>query len=147
MSSSTQNHAESFRNYLKKSVLDPKRAKLNYNSDFSHVRTYSWLHQLRNTQGKICGTYLGNIYRIHNIHKYLWYKIIRNTGAAFGGRPTGSVFLIFCIVNIYGYPLYIPHISHISFLNMFHIFPSYVSIYFLAMILLFFYIYIYIYIS
>ena len=26
---------------------------------------------------------------IRNIHKYLWYKIIRNTGAAFGGAPIG----------------------------------------------------------
>ena len=56
-------------------------------------------HKLRNTQGKRHGTYLGNIYGIYkecikNIHKSLWYKIIRNTGAAFGGRPIGSVFLI-----------------------------------------------------
>ena len=27
--------------YFKKSVLDPKSAKLNQNSDFDHVRTYS----------------------------------------------------------------------------------------------------------
>ena len=31
---STQSHAESFGNYLKKQVLDPKRPKLNQNSDF-----------------------------------------------------------------------------------------------------------------
>ena len=36
---STQNHAESFGNYLKKSALDPKRAKLNQKSEFGHVRT------------------------------------------------------------------------------------------------------------
>ena len=63
--SSAQNHAEPSWNYLKKSVLDPKRAKLNQNSDFAHVRTYSRLHTLRNTQGKIYGTYLGNIYGIY----------------------------------------------------------------------------------
>ena len=39
MSFSTQSHAESFRNFIKKSVLDPKHAKLNQNSDFGHVRT------------------------------------------------------------------------------------------------------------
>ena len=82
MDSSVQNHAESFGNYVKNSVLDPKHAKLNQNSDFGHVRTYSWLHKSGNTQGKIHGTYLGNIYGIYkeyirNIHKYLWYKIIR----------------------------------------------------------------------
>ena len=45
--------------------------------------------------------------------------MIRNTGAAFGGRPIGSVFLI---INLYGYALYIPDIFHIYFLNMFYIF-------------------------
>ena len=39
LDSSTQNHAEPFWNYLEKSVLDPKRAKLDQNSDFGHVRT------------------------------------------------------------------------------------------------------------
>ena len=46
LNSSTQNHAESARNFLKKSVLNPK-------SDFGHVRTYSRLYKLRNTPGKI----------------------------------------------------------------------------------------------
>ena len=40
-----QNHAERFRNYLKSSILDPKHAKLNQNSDFGHVRTYSSLNK------------------------------------------------------------------------------------------------------
>ena len=53
--------------------------------------------------------------------------MIRNTGAAFGGRPIGSVFLI---INIYGYALYIPYIFHI-----------YIYIYIYSI-----YIYIYIYI-
>ena len=131
MSSSTQNHAESSGNYLKNSVLDPKRAKLNQNSDSGHVRTYSWLHNLRNTQGKIYGTYLGNIYmeykeHISNIHKYLWYKIIRNKSAAFGGRPIGSLFLIILYHKYVWifliYSLYIPYIFHIYFLDMFHAF-------------------------
>ena len=91
LSSSMQNHAERSRNYFKKSVWDPKRAKWDQNSDFGHVRTYSWLHRLRNTQGKTYGTYLGNIYGIYqehirNIHKYLWYEIIRNTEHS----PNGS---------------------------------------------------------
>ena len=107
------------------------------NSDFGHVRTYSSLHKLRNTQGKIHGTYLGNIYGIYkecirNIHRYLWYKIVRNTGAAFGGAPMerppsaaaplGLCFWLFDIMNIYGYSLYIPYIFHIYFLDMFHVF-------------------------
>ena len=107
------------------------------NSDFGHVRTYSWLHKLRNTQGKIYGTYLGKMYGIYqeyirNIHEYLWYKIIRNTGPM--GRPPKATapsgrrrrrclcFCLFYIINIYGYFLYMPHIFHIFFLNMFHIF-------------------------
>ena len=50
---SRQNHAESSGSYLKNLVLEPKRAKLDQKSDFGHVRNYSWLHKLRNTQGKI----------------------------------------------------------------------------------------------
>ena len=84
------NHAESSGNFLKKSVWDPKLAKLEQNPDFGHVRTYSWLHKLRNTQGKTYETYLGKIYGIYkeyirNIHKYLWFKIIRNKEL----RPNG----------------------------------------------------------
>ena len=48
-----QNHLEI---YSTTQFLDPKHAKLNQNSDFGHVRTYSRLHKLR-TQGKIYGTY------------------------------------------------------------------------------------------
>ena len=98
-----------------------------------------WLNKLRNTQGTIYGTYLGNIYiyiygiyteYIRNIHKYLWYKIIRNTGAAFGGRPIGSVFLIilyhkylwiFLIYSLYIpyiFPEYVPYIFPCVFLNL-----------------------------
>ena len=62
MDSSTQNHAEPIWNYLKKSALEPKRAKLEQRLSFGHVRTYCWLNKLRNTQGNIYGTYLGNIY-------------------------------------------------------------------------------------
>ena len=85
LTSSTQNHAESFRNFLKKSVWDPRRAKLYQNSDFGHVRTYSRLHKLRNTQGKIYKTDLGN-----NMETQTY----GNTGTAFAGAPIGSVFLI-----------------------------------------------------
>ena len=85
---------------------------------------------------KIYGTYLGKIYGIYkeyirNIHKYLWYKIIRNTGAAFGGAPMGRppsaaaplglCFWWFSLIDIYGYSLYSPDIFHICFLDMFHV--------------------------
>ena len=101
---STQSHAESSRNYLKNLVLDPTCAKLDQQSEHGHVhhvpeapsegetlkkhpsflkkqqnqflksKGYCWLHKLRNTRGKIDGTYLGNIYGIYeeyirNIHK------------------------------------------------------------------------------
>ena len=77
---SGKNDAESLCHFVKIPFLDPKRAKLDQNSDFSHVRTYfwlhksdfrhlrtlSWLHKLRNTQGKIHG-WQWNISR-----KYIW---------------------------------------------------------------------------
>ena len=104
LSFSNKNDAESSINFVKIPFLDPKRAKLDQNSDFRHVRTYSWLHKLRNTQGKIHGTYLGNIYGIYqecirSIHRYLWFSLI----------------------DIYGYSLYSPDIFHICFLDMFHV--------------------------
>ena len=37
---------------------------------FGHARTYSWLHRLRNTKGKMWGTYLGNIYGMYK--DYIW---------------------------------------------------------------------------
>ena len=117
--------------------MEPKRDKFEQNCDFGHVRTHSWFHKLRNTQGKIHGTYLGNIYGIYqeyikNIHtsKYLWYKMIRNTGAAFGGRPIGLVFLIifhhrylwiFLIYSLYIpyiFPSYVPYIIPCVLLNL-----------------------------
>ena len=115
----------SFINFVKIPFLDLKGAKLDRNSDFGHVRTYSSLHKLRNTQGKIHGTYLGNIYGIYkecirNIHRYLWYKVIRNTDSM--GRPPKVAaplgrrwrrrlcFWLSYIINISGYSLYIPYI-------------------------------------
>ena len=102
-------HAKPCRTIMKspqKVSFGPERTKLDKNSDFGHVRTYSSLHKLRNTQGKIHGTYLGNIYGIYkecirNIHRYLWYKIIRNTdpmgrphwGAAEGGACVSDYFI------------------------------------------------------
>ena len=81
---------------------------------------------------EINGTYLGNIYiyiyveylreYIRNIHKYLWYETIRNTGAAEGVPPSGSVFLmilyhkyswIFLIYSLYIPYLYVLHIFHL----------------------------------
>ena len=66
LSFSGKNDAESLCHFVKIPFLDPKRAKLDKNSDFRHVRTYSWLHKLRNTQGKIHG-WQWNISR-----KYIW---------------------------------------------------------------------------
>ena len=104
MSFSSKNDAESLCHFVKIPFLDPKRAKLDKNSDFRHVRTFSWLHKLRNTQRKIHGTYLGNKYiyiYIYGIYKeYPWIFMIWNNqkhrpngAAAEGGRPIGSVFL------------------------------------------------------
>ena len=102
----------------------------------SFLLVFCWLHKSRNTQGKIHGTYLGNIYGIYqdcirSIHRYLWEKIIRNTGAAFGGAPMGRppsaaaplglCFWWFSLIDIYGYSLYSPDIFHICFLDMFHV--------------------------
>ena len=56
LSFSSKNDAESLCHFVKIPFLDQKRAKLDQNFDFGHVRTYSWLHNLRNTQGKIYGT-------------------------------------------------------------------------------------------
>ena len=83
-------------------IVDNTTSVINFqwnaqNSDFGHVRTYSSLHKLRNTQGKIHGTYLGNIYGIYkecitnisidiyditiNIHQYI-HQTHRPNGAA-----------------------------------------------------------------
>ena len=106
--------------------MDPKCVKLDQKSEFGHVRTYCWLNELRNTQGEIYGTYLGNIYIygiykecIRHTHKYLWYKMIRNTGAAFGGGPLSLSSWLLYSINIYGYSLYVSYMFHIYFLNMF----------------------------
>ena len=53
--------------------------------------------------------------------------MIRNTVAAFGGRPIGSVFLIIlyheCLWIFLTYSTYIPYIYiHIYYLGMFHLF-------------------------
>ena len=63
-------------------------------------------------------------------------------GAAFGGRPFGSVFFVSAhvfsyIMNIYGYSLYIPYIFHISLSLYIYIYiyicPKYVPYVFLCM--------------
>ena len=120
-------------------IIDNTTSVINFqwnaqNSDFGHVRTYSSLHRLRNTKGKIHGTYLGNIYIygiyrecIKNIHRYLWCKVIRNTDPM--GRPPKAVpvFLIILyhkylwIFLIHSLYIYI-YIFHIYFLDMFHVF-------------------------
>ena len=120
-------------------IVDNTTSVINFqwnaqNSDFGHVRTYSSLHKLRNTQGKIHGTYLGNIYGIYkecirNIHKYLWYKIIRNTDPM-GRLPKAApaflitlyhkylwIFLIYSLYIPYIFPKYVPYIFPCVFLN------------------------------
>ena len=69
---------------------------------------------------------------LRNIHKYLCYKIIRNTtqtqwGGRFAAAPLDlwSVFLISYIMNIYIFYLYIPVYSCIFSLNIPYIFPLY----------------------
>ena len=129
LSFSGKNDAESLCHFVKIPFLDPKRAKLDQNSDFRHVRTsswlhksdfrhlrtLSWLHKLRNTQGKIHGTYLGNIYGIYkecitnisidiyditiNIHQYIHQTHRRRLRR----RPIGSVCLMDIFMDIYGY--------------------------------------------
>ena len=64
----------------------------------SILLVFSWLHKLRNTQGKIYGTSLENIYRRR---LYFWLSYI---------------------INIYGYSLYIPYTFHIYI----YMFPKYV---------------------
>ena len=72
---------------------------------------------------------------IRNIHKYLWYKMIRkltetqappSAAPLWGGRPIGSMFLSTFwssyIIDTYGYSLYIPNIFHIYFLAMWSMF-------------------------
>ena len=107
----------------RKTTFVPRQQNL-----FLKTKSYCWLYKSRNTKGKIYGSYSGNIYGmykeyIRNIHKYLWYKIIGNTGTAFGGgRRMGLCFWLLYIIDIYGYSLYILYIFHIDFLAMFHIF-------------------------
>ena len=89
----------------------------------SILLVFCWLHKISNTQGKIHGTYLGNIYGIYkecitnisidiyditiNIHQYIHQTHRRrlrrrpNGAAAFGGRPIGDY-----IINIHGYISY-----------------------------------------
>ena len=101
---STQNNAEPSRNYIKKQVLDPKRAKFDQNSDFGHVRTYTWLHKWRwgNPHGGSGGTLEGGAQS--QPFKRLYKNPLR--------IPQGIGYL----------EVYIPYIFHIWFLNMFHIF-------------------------
>ena len=54
LSFSNKNDAESLCHFVKNLILDPKRVKFDQNSDFCHVRTFSWLHKVnpRKTVGK-----------------------------------------------------------------------------------------------
>ena len=84
------------------------------NSDFGHVRTYSSLHKLRNTQRKIHGTYLGNIYGI--------YKECRGAGVGVGRIYCLNVFHIFplCFL-IYGVKSRSGHDRSQSFGTIWHV--------------------------
>ena len=110
LSFSTQNHAESYENYLKNLVLDPIHAKLNKNSDFGHVRTYFWLHKLRKHKG-IYEKSLGNKYGI--------YKEYRGAGEGVGGGartphpPPAPLYSIY--IYIYIFPKFV-HVFPVCFL-------------------------------
>ena len=116
-------------------IVDNTTSVINFqwnaqNSDFGHVRTYSSLHKLRNTQGKIHGTYLGNIYGIYkecitnisidiyditiNIHKYIHQTHRPNGAAAEGGACVSDYFISQIFMDI-------PYMFHIYFLNIFDI--------------------------
>ena len=111
LSFSGKNDAESLCHFVKIPFLDLKRAKLDKKSDFSHVRTLSWLHKLRNTQGKIPPC-TWNISRKH----------ISKAAAPLGRRRRRRLcFWWFSLIDIYGYSLYSPDIFHICFLDMFHV--------------------------
>ena len=125
--------------------MDPKCAKLDQNSDFGHVRTYSWLHKLRNTQGKIHGTYLGNIYGIYKecitnisidiyditIHIHQYIHQTHRRGRPIGAPPKAApvfliilyhqslwIFLIYSLYIPYIFPSYVPYIFLCVFLNL-----------------------------
>ena len=63
LDSSTQNHAEPWWNYLKKSVLDAKRAKLDPKYGFCRLVSVSWVWG--NPQGGSGGTLEGQAQSQH----------------------------------------------------------------------------------
>ena len=64
----------------------------------------------KNSKWAIFGIHKGYI---GSIHKYLWYKIIRNTDPMGSRRRRRLYFWLFYIISIYGYSFYTPYIFHI----------------------------------
>ena len=64
----------------------------------------------QNSKWAILGIHKGYI---GSIHKYLWYKIIRNTDPMGSHRMRRLYFWLFYIISIYGYSFYTPYIFHI----------------------------------
>ena len=64
----------------------------------------------KNSKWAIFGIHKGYI---GSIHKYLWYKIIRNTDPMGSHRMRRLYFWLFYIISIYGYSFYTPYIFHI----------------------------------
>ena len=104
------------------------------NSDSGHVRTFSWLHNLRNTQGKIYGAYLGNIYGIYmeyirniqGISIDIYDQKHRPIGAPPKAAPVFlitlyhkylCIFLIYSLYIPYLFPQYAPYIFPCVFLH------------------------------
>ena len=138
LDSSTQNHAETLWNQLPQKVsFGPEACEISWKVGIS---TCPWAPKAQ-SKGETLEKNMWNTFRkkridiyiyiyiymecirdiylyIRNIHKYLWYKIIRNTGAAFEAEaPLGllSLFLILYIIHKYLltffiYSLYIPYI-------------------------------------
>ena len=96
LSFSRENHAESFINFVKIQFVDPKRAKLNPNSDFGHVRTCPGGQVLTANQRKYfyflrCYTFPFFTSKFYHFYKiicftkriYHFYKIICFTKRAY----------------------------------------------------------------
>ena len=127
LDSSTQNHAESSRNYLKKLGLDPKRAKWNPNSEFGHVRTCQGLSRKTSPCQQSIFLFFRNYIKksvwdpkhaesnqksdFGHVRTYCWLNKLRNIQRKIYGKYLGHIYI------------YIPYI--------FHIYISYIcSIYF-----------------
>ena len=90
---------------------------------FGHVRTYSWLHKLRNTQRKIYGFWVWSLVSGFRFLVYSFCFLASGVWSVVSGFGLlAYCFCLFYIINICGYSSYIPYIFHIYI----YIFPRYV---------------------